>query len=905
MPAPVDTPVFSDSGSEYSIATGPGGRGGPQRSSSVASNSSYGGGKSYVEADKYYGSSHQMRIKTRTFSFVSFPFFPAIEYVSKTQSITPGPGNRQRRLSQDERGTKPRKFLIDLEETMKIVLEQEDTDGNFQISVDDKGPKIFPLGTAHSNGFKSFDIRGTYMLSNLLQELALAQSYNRRRIVLDESRLTENPVNRLNRMIKNAFWSGLTRRIDSHGLKQILLDPKNRSPDLTSYIYVPSHPECSDMREYYRNLAVKDPSLNLKVIELPPPDQIDGKLTYSFNSKPGILALAMRREHEREEETLEKEEIEEYIRMHGKRPDIREPKDRGELTGIPFVVPGARFNELYNWDSYFISLGLLVDDKVELARGICEHFAFQVKHYGKILNGNRSYYLCRSQPPFLTDFAVQIWARLPKTLSTKSFLRRAIKAAIKEYHTVWMALPRLDPVSGLSRFRPGGQGIPPETEASHFLHILEPYAEKHGLSVHEFTEAYNEGVIKEPELDEYFLHDRAVRESGHDTTYRFEKVCANLGTVDLNSLLYKYEIDIASAIKSVFDDRLELDDEFDLSPYPFGSEVPDHVDRREKSTFASYVPSQSPWFSNKEGRERMPKISSTAKVQTSAEWLARAMRRRKLMDRYMWHEGKAMYFDYDTVKRKMGLYESVTCFWPMWAGCASEHQAQQLMSKALKKFEVTGGLVSGTKESVGKIGLDKPNRQWDYPCAWAPHQIMGWIGMERYGYNADAERLAYRWCYMLTAGFVDFNGVVPEKLDAVALSHHVTAEYGNQGVDFKRINLTGFGWTNASYQIGLEFLQVAQKRAIGNLIAPDVFYNMEGRRRDRNQVEDWRAKVHMGANGGESELERERMEREEVEEKWEMVRDGRTRKLSAVAGSPGAPSEFGKKLVQEASQTSP
>ena len=37
-------------------------------------------------------------------------------------------------------------------------------------------------------------------------------------------------------------------------------------------------------------------------------------------------------------------------------------------------------------------------------------------------------------------------------------------------------------------------------------------------------------------------------------------------------------------------------------------------------------------------------------------------------------------------------------------------------SRSLKKFEVLGGLVSGTEESRGKISLDRPNRQWDYPC---------------------------------------------------------------------------------------------------------------------------------------------------------------------------------------------
>ena len=66
---------------------------------------------------------------------------------------------RTRRMSHDEKGSAPRRFLIDVEETIRVVLEQEDTDGDFQISVTDAGPKLMALGTATSNGFKSFDIR--------------------------------------------------------------------------------------------------------------------------------------------------------------------------------------------------------------------------------------------------------------------------------------------------------------------------------------------------------------------------------------------------------------------------------------------------------------------------------------------------------------------------------------------------------------------------------------------------------------------------------------------------------------------------------------------------------------------------------------------------------------------------
>ena len=64
------------------------------------------------------------------------------------------------------------------------------------------------------------------MLSNLLQELALARDAGMKSIVLDEARLKENPVSRLSRMIKHTFWSNLTRRIDADGLERICSDPK-------------------------------------------------------------------------------------------------------------------------------------------------------------------------------------------------------------------------------------------------------------------------------------------------------------------------------------------------------------------------------------------------------------------------------------------------------------------------------------------------------------------------------------------------------------------------------------------------------------------------------------------------------------------------------------------------------
>jgi alpha,alpha-trehalase len=418
---------------------------------------------------------------------------------------------------------------------------------------------------------------------------------------------------------------------------------------------------------------------------------------------------------------------------------------------LPFVVPGGRFNELYGWDSYMESLGLLINDRVDLVKPMVQHFCFCIKHYNKILNANRTYYLCRSQPPFLTDMALRVYERIKHEPGAMDFLREAILAAIKEYNSVWMSAPRLDPVTGLSRYRPGGLGVPPETEATHFKHVLEPYAKKYNMTFEEFVDAYNYQRVTEPELDSYFLHDRAVRESGHDTSYRLENVAADLAVVDINALLYKYEVDIGRCIRNHFGDRLEI-------PAAFCA--------------GNMKPGQ---------------------VETSATWERRARKRRTQVDKYLWDEEAGMYFDYNTVKQERTGYESATTFWPMWSGLATPRQASILVEKALPKLEVFGGLVSGTEKSRGNVGLERPNRQWDYPFGWAPQQILAWVGMQRYGYDVEAQRLAYRWLFMVTKAFVDYNGVVVEKYDVTRKidPHRVEAEYGNQGSDFKGVPREG------------------------------------------------------------------------------------------------------------------
>ena len=152
-----------------------------------------------------------------------------------------------------------------------------------------------------------------------------------------------------------------------------------------------------------------------------------------------------------------------------------------------------------------------------------------------------------------------------------------------------------------------------------------------------------------------------------------------------------------------------------------------------------------------------------------------------------------MFFDYDTVKKEQTGFESATMLWALWAGVANNEQAASLVTNAIPKLEAFGGLASTTKESVGELGAERPQRQWDYPYGWAPQQMLAWRGLQRYGFQDEAARLAYRWLYMVTKAFRDYNGVVVEKYDVTREEdpHRVDAEYGNQGLGFRGVAKEG------------------------------------------------------------------------------------------------------------------
>lgn len=618
------------------------------------------------------------------------------------------------------------------------LLHEEDTDGDTKITIDDphvpltvRGDKRFWIRDVRGN---AFEVTGTYHLSNLLQELSLARLAGLDTAVLSAHTIYEPPTKRISRFIREHFWEGLTRRVDEKSLPVILSDEKTVSRDGSRYLYVPVTDRTAF--DYFSAAAKRHPALNVNVVRLP--SAVTPEVLRSLDGKHGILSLALRR-------------------------------SGSSYEGVPFVVPGGRFNEMYGWDSYFITLGLLQDGKVELAASMVDNFVYQITHYGKILNANRTYYLTRSQPPFLTSMIRAVYDVLPKNAQAQRWLKVSLEAAMREYRDVWMS-PWKTTTIGLQRYFDSGSGPPPEVEPGHFDAVFRTFARRHGISAKEFEREYRSGNVKDQALDRYFIHDRCMRESGHDTSYRLDNCCADLVTVDLNSLLYKMETDIAGILEEEFGGTMTMSD---------------------------------------------------GTVQTAGEWRALARKRKGLMDQYLWDEQQGMFFDYDVRQQRRREYVSATMLYPLWAGAAGREQAAKLLQHALPLLEEHGGIVSTTEFSRGPVSEDRPQRQWDYPNGWAPHQMLVWEGLRRYGYGEDAVRLAYRWLYTITVNAVYYNGTVTEKYDVVNRSHQVFAEYGNVGTTFSYITREGFGWTNASYQVGLSLLTDEQRKLLDDLRPPE------------------------------------------------------------------------------------
>lgn len=344
-----------------------------------------------------------------------------------------------------------------------------------------------------------------------------------------------------------------------------------------------------------------------------------------------------------------------------------QPKDEDSLLGLPkpYLVPAYEaghefdFNELYYWDSYFMVQGLLDEQHKELNLGILENLTTLFGRYGIIPNASRTYLMGRSQPPLLTSF---IWDLYDAYKPGLKWLKSNMAVAEKEYQTVWMGTTK------------------PNTRQVY-----------RGLSRY---------------YDINLLNDLAETESGWDMTPRFGRKALNYLPVDLNSLLYKYEMDFAKFYQLV------------------GNE-------------------------NEAGK-----------------WEKSAAHRKETVNELMWSNLKGQYYDYNYVREKRGSIGSLAGFYPLWSGMASQKQAAQMV-KALRRYENSGGLATTDTQQLSQFVPGAIPAQWAYPNGWAPLHFLIIKGLQNYGYHGDAKRIALKW---LKTNLIWFNkhGVFLEKYNVVS-----------------------------------------------------------------------------------------------------------------------------------------
>lgn len=419
----------------------------------------------------------------------------------------------------------------------------------------------------------------------------------------------------------------------------------------------------------------------------------------------------------------------------------------------PYVVPGGFFNEMYGWDSYFIVLGLMADHHNDLARGMVENQLFEVEHYGAVLNANRTYYLTRSQPPFLSSMIRAVLAD-PASFRDQdeaiAWLKRAYPLAVRD-HAIWTGREHQLGNTGLSRYFDYGTGPVPELSSAKYLQDVIRWLRAHPkedpgylIKASKLPNDAEAMQLKSSSCDvrtskvcadawldgyrltsDFYLGDRAMRESGFDVTFRFGPFAGSThhyAPVCLNSLLFRYEQDLSD-------------------------------------------------FATRLGAGKDAK-----------RWQAAASARREAINKYLWQPEQGTYQDFNEQTGKLSSYAFVTAFYPLWAGAASAEQAAA-MAKKVALFERKGGLSMSTTDS----GV-----QWDEPFGWAPNNWLAVAGLDAYGLHDDAQRLARKFSATIDRGFAD-DGTIREKYNMVTGDAKVQIKAGYKD------NVIGFGWTNGVY----------------------------------------------------------------------------------------------------------
>ncbi|MGH7550977.1 MAG: alpha,alpha-trehalase TreF [Gemmatimonadota bacterium] len=206
----------------------------------------------------------------------------------------------------------------------------------------------------------------------------------------------------------------------------------------------------------------------------------------------------------------------------------------------PYVVPGGRFREVYYWDSYFTMLGLVESGRTDLVKSMLDNFAHLVRTIGHIPNGNRTYYLSRSQPPFFAEM-VGLYAQATDTTRALRYLD-----ALETEHGFWMD---------------GAEGLEPGEAHRRVVKLRDGsvlnryWDDRPEPRPESYREDYRLGqTLPEERRTALYRKVRATAESGWDFSSRWMRDPSDLRTlettemipVDLNSLLYHAERTIAA-----------------------------------------------------------------------------------------------------------------------------------------------------------------------------------------------------------------------------------------------------------------------------------------------------------------------------------------------------------------------
>lgn len=234
------------------------------------------------------------------------------------------------------------------------------------------------------------------------------------------------------------------------------------------------------------------------------------------------------------------------------------------------------------------------------------------------------------------------------------------------------------------------------------------------------------------------LHDLAEAESGWDMTPRFQRQCLDYLPIDLNCLLYVYETDFARTAELLGDEN------------------------------------------------------------EAHEWKKLAEKRKRVINSVLWSERQKFYFDYNFHEKKFSPVWSLAAYYALWSGVATEEQAKELVDR-LDRFKKPGGLTT----TIGNMMLSKlfgsTKTQWAYPNGWAPLHYITIKGLQRYGYNDEARKVAVTWLKNCNDWF-NTHGVFLEKYNVVEPKKKpIAGVYPSQ---------SGFGWTNGVFiALSKEFLR--------------------------------------------------------------------------------------------------